>query len=149
MCKGTTDRLFAGGRGGGGNHGPDFTIEAVGRCGDRPKVEQPPDPTGILPLQQAWQMTRRGGAIVYLGFGQIGTVSYPATALANNGRALISGQQGGLNMMRDLPRFVRLIERGQFDMQAMVSSTWRLDQLNNALQILSDRTEMAPVVLFS
>jgi S-(hydroxymethyl)glutathione dehydrogenase/alcohol dehydrogenase len=149
LCKGPTDRLFAGGRGGGGNHGPDFTIEAVGRCGDRPKVEQPPDPTGILPMTQAWQMTRRGGSIVYLGFGQVGNVSFPASPLANNGRTLISGQQGGLNMMRDIPRFVRLVERGQLDMKSMVTSTWRLDQLRDAFQVLSDRTEMCPVVLFT
>ena len=149
LCKGPTDRLFAGGRGGGGNHGPDFTIEAVGRCGDRPKVEQPPDPTGILPMTQAWQMTRRGGSIVYLGFGQVGNVSFPASPLANNGRTLISGQQGGLNMMRDIPRFVRLVEKGQLDMKSMVTSTWRLNQLRDAFQVLSDRTEMCPVVTFA
>jgi S-(hydroxymethyl)glutathione dehydrogenase/alcohol dehydrogenase len=149
LCKGQTDRLFAGGRGAGGNHGPDFTIEAVGRCGDRPKVEQPPDPTGILPMTQAWQMTRRGGSVVYLGFGQVGNVSFPASPLANNGRTLISGQQGGLNMMRDIPRFVRLAERGQLDLKSMVTSTWRLDQLRDAFQVLSDRTEMCPVVVFA
>ncbi|OFW32413.1 MAG: hypothetical protein A3G76_12975 [Acidobacteria bacterium RIFCSPLOWO2_12_FULL_65_11] len=149
LCKGQTDRLFAGGRGAGGNRGSDFTIEAVGRCGDRPKVEQPPDPTGILPMTQAWQMTRRGGSIVYLGFGQVGTVSFPASALANNGRTLISGQQGGLNFMRDIPRFVRLVERGQLDLKSMVTSTWRLDQLRSAFQVLADRTEMCPVVVFA
>lgn len=149
LCKGQTDRLFAGGRGAGGNRGPDFAIEAVGRCGDRPKVEQPPDPTGVLPMLQAWQMTRRGGSIIYLCAGQLGNVSFPAGALANNGRTLISGQQGGINMMRDLPRFVRLVEKGQLDLKSMVTSTWRLDQLRDAFQVLSDRTEMCPVVVFS
>lgn len=149
LCKGQTDRLFAGGRGAGGNRGPDFTIEAVGRCGDRPTVEQPPDPTGVLPMLQAWQMTRRGGSVVYLGFGQVGLVSFPASAFANNGRTLISGQQGGLNMMRDLPRFVRLVEKGELDLASMVTSTWPLEQLRDAFQVLSDRTEMCPVVVFT
>jgi S-(hydroxymethyl)glutathione dehydrogenase/alcohol dehydrogenase len=154
LCKGPTDRLYAGGRGWGttrqaDNRGADFTIEAVGRTGDKPKVEQPPDPTGILPMQQAWQLTRRGGSLVYLGFGQVGTVSYPASAFANNGRNVFAGQQGGLNMMRDLPRFVKLVERGQFDLKSLVTSTWRLDQLSNAFQVLADRTEMCPVVVFS
>jgi S-(hydroxymethyl)glutathione dehydrogenase/alcohol dehydrogenase len=154
-CKGPTDRLYAGGRGWAtgarqfDNRGADFTIEAVGRCGDQPKVEQPPDPTGILPMQQAWQVTGRGGSLVYLGFGQVGNVSYPASQFANNGRNVFSGQQGGLNMMRDLPRFVRLIERGQLDLKSMVTSTWRLDQVRQALQVLSDRTEMCPVVTFT
>jgi S-(hydroxymethyl)glutathione dehydrogenase / alcohol dehydrogenase len=154
LCKGPTDRIDAGGRGWAttrqaDNRGPDFTIEAVGRCGDRPTVEQPPDPTGVQAMQQAWLMTRRGGSIVYLGFGQPGNVTYPATAFANNGRNIFAGQQGGLNMMRDLPRFVRLIERGQLTLAPIVTSTWRLDQVRQALQVLSDRTEMCPVVTFT
>ncbi len=153
MCKGPTDRIDAGGRGWAttrqaDNRGPDFTIEAVGKCGDWPAVERPPDPTGVQAMQQAWLMTRRGGSLVYLGFGQPGNVSYPATAFANNGRSIFAGQQGGLNMMRDLPRFVRLIERGQLNLQPVVTSTWRLDQVRQALQVLSDRTEMCPVVVF-
>ncbi len=154
MCKGPTDRIDAGGRGWsttrqGDNRGADFTIEAVGKCGDWPKAERPPDPTGIQAMQQAWQMTRRGGSLVYLGFGMPGNVSYPATAFANNGRSIFAGQQGGLNMMRDLPRFVRMIERGQLDLKPIVTSTWRLDQVRQALQVLSDRTEMCPVVTFT
>jgi S-(hydroxymethyl)glutathione dehydrogenase/alcohol dehydrogenase len=155
LCKGPTDRLYAGGRGWatgarqGDNRGADFTIEAVGRTGDVPKVEPPPDPTGITAMQQAWQLTRRGGSLIYLGFGQPGNVSYPASAFANNGRNVFAGQQGGLNMMRDLPRFVRLMERGQLDLKAHVTSTWRLDQTRQALQVLADRTELCPVVLFT
>jgi S-(hydroxymethyl)glutathione dehydrogenase/alcohol dehydrogenase len=154
LCKGPTDRLFAGGRSwsttrGADNRGADFTIEAVGRCGDRPTVEQPPDPTGILPMQQAWQFTRRGGSLIYLGFGQAGDVSYPASQFANNGRTVFSGQQGGLNMMRDLPGFVRLVERGQLDLKSLVTSTWPLERTREAFQVLSDRTEMCPVVVFS
>lgn len=154
LCKGPTDRIYSGGRGWdtgrqNQNRGADFTIEAVGKCGDRPAVEQPPDPTGIVPMQEAWQVTRRGGSLVYLGFGQPGNVSYPATAFANNGKNVYSGQQGGLNMMRDLPRFVRLMERGQIDLKPLVTSTWRIDQVRQALQVLSDRTEMCPVVLFT
>jgi len=154
LCKGPTDRIDSGGRGWAttrqnDNRGPDITIEAVGRCGDWPTVERPPDPTGIQAMQQAWEMTRRGGSVVYLGFGQPGNVTYPASNFANRGRNVLSGQQGGLNMMRDLPRYVRLIERDQLDLRPIVTSTWRLDQVRQALQVLSDRTEMCPVVTFT
>jgi S-(hydroxymethyl)glutathione dehydrogenase / alcohol dehydrogenase len=154
MCKGTTDNYFAGGRTwsktrGADNRGADFTIEAVGRTGDLPKVEPPPDPSGIKPMQQAWDLTRTGGSLVYLGFGQAGNVSFPASQFANRGRNVFSGQQGGLNMMRDLPRFVRLAEEGKLDLKSMVTSTWPLEKTRDALQVLSDRTEMCPVVVFS
>jgi hypothetical protein len=64
------------------------------------------DPTGVLPLQQAWEFTRGGGHIVTLGFGQKGDVSFPAMLFTNRGRTVHSAQQGGLNMLRDLPRSV-------------------------------------------
>ena len=100
-------------------------------------------------MQQAWEFTRRGGEIVYLGFGQPGEVSYPATAFANRGRSVHAGQHGGLNMMRDLPRIVGLVEKGDFNLEAMVTSTWRLEQTGEAFQVLSDRTELAPVIVFA
>jgi hypothetical protein len=34
------------------------------------------------------------------------------------GRTFHAGQQGGLNMMRDMPRYVKLIEKGQFDVKS-------------------------------
>jgi len=164
LCKGPTGRITSGGRGWVSqadsdfvnatfgavrdNRGPDFTIEAAGPTGDVPKVETPPDPTGILPMQQAWEMTRRGGEIVYLGFGQIGDVSYPAAAFANAGRTVHAGQQGGLNFMRDIPKIVSLMEQGKYDLRPMVTSRWRLEETNKAFQVASDRTELAPVVVF-
>ena len=154
LCKGPTDRRFAGGRAWGDDlfavpRGPDFTIEAVGGDSFPPKVEAGPDPTGILPLQQAWEFTRAGGHIVTLGFGQRGNVSYPASSFANRGRTIHAGQQGGLNMMRDLPRYVRLIEKGTIDMKPIVTATYPLDRVREAIQAVADRTTVAAVITFS
>ena len=43
---------------------PDFVIEAVGADAVTPKLEAGPDPTGILPMRQAYEMTAPGGHIV-------------------------------------------------------------------------------------
>ena len=68
MCKGPTDRDFAGGRyptpnraGIAANIGPDFVVEAMGFDRFTPKVEAGPDPTGIQPLQQMFQTVPAGG----------------------------------------------------------------------------------------
>ena len=153
LCKGKTDRRFAGGRAWGDEifavpRGPDFTIEAVGGDAFKPTVEQGPDPTGILPLQQAWEFTRAGGHIVTLGFAQKGNVSFPASSFANRGRTIHSGQQGGLNMLRDLPRYVTLMEKGVIDMKSVVTATYPLDRVMEAVQAVADRTTMAAVVVF-
>jgi S-(hydroxymethyl)glutathione dehydrogenase/alcohol dehydrogenase len=148
ICKGKTDRLFAGGnlpREG----GADFVIEAVGGDQFRPKVEVGPDPTGILPLQQAWQIARPGGHIVTHGIGQRGNVSFPAPAFCISGKTFHAGQQGGLNMMRDLPRYVRLIEKGLFDAKSIITATYPLERAQEAFQAVADRTVVAAVVVFS
>jgi S-(hydroxymethyl)glutathione dehydrogenase/alcohol dehydrogenase len=154
LCKGKTGRRFAGGRAWDGEafavpRGPDFTIEAVGGDAFPPKVEAGPDPTGILPLQQAWEFTRAGGHIVTLGFAQRGNVSYPASSFANRGRTIHAGQQGGLNMLRDLPRYVRLIEKGVIDLKPIVTATYPLDRVMEAVHAVADRTTVAAVITFA
>ncbi len=154
LCKGPTDRRFAGGRAWGDDlfavpRGPDVTIEAVGGDSFPPKVEVGPDPTGILPLQQAFDMTRGGGHIVTLGFGQRGMVSFSAVNFANRGRTFHSGQQGGLNMLRDMPRYVKLIERGILDVKSMITATYPLERTREAVQAVADRTVVGAVITFS
>ena len=147
LCSKETDRRFAGGTNAGGR-GADFTINACGGDTSVPRVEQVPDPTGILPLQQALQFTRPGGHIVTLGFQQRGAVSFPVLQFVNSGRTFHAGQQGGLNMMRDLPRFVKLIEKGLLDVTSVVTATYALDRTREACQAVADRTTLGAVVTF-
>jgi S-(hydroxymethyl)glutathione dehydrogenase/alcohol dehydrogenase len=71
LCKGPTDRRFAGGRNPvntANAAGPDFVIEAVG--GDAMTARIPgPDPTGLLPLQQAWDMCSSAGHVTTCSVG--------------------------------------------------------------------------------
>ena len=43
----------------------------------------------------------------------------------------------GVNGLRDMQRFARLIETGQFNAKAMATTTYRLDQAQAALQAVS------------
>jgi S-(hydroxymethyl)glutathione dehydrogenase/alcohol dehydrogenase len=150
ICRGKTNRLFAGGNlNSRAGAGADFVIEAVGGDQFRPKVEVGPDPTGILPLEQAWQIARPGGHIVTHGIGQKGNVSFPAPGFCISGKTFHAGQQGGLNMMRDLPRYVRLMEKGLFDAKPIITATYPLDRAREAFQAVADRTVVAAVVVFS
>lgn len=128
--------------------GSDFTIEAAGGDAFPPKVEVGPDPTGILPLRQAWEFTRAGGHIVTLGFSQRGDVSFPGWAFANRGRSFHAGQQGGLHMLCDLPRFLKVIEKGLFDPKSMITATYPLDRVMEAVQAVANGTQVGAVVEF-
>jgi S-(hydroxymethyl)glutathione dehydrogenase / alcohol dehydrogenase len=153
LCKGVTDRRFAGGRISGEGRlavpdGADFTINAVGSDWFPPKVEVGPDPTAILPLQQCFDFTRAGGHIVMLGVAWRGNVSFNAASFSNRGRTFYSGQQGGLNMLRDIPRWVKLIENGAIDMKSMITATYPIERTREAIQAVGDRTVLGAVIAF-
>jgi S-(hydroxymethyl)glutathione dehydrogenase/alcohol dehydrogenase len=145
-----TDRPFAGGRGANAD-GPDFVIEAVG--GDRfvPKVERSPDPTGVQVLQQVYQLCPPGGWIrtCGVGFPINATVTFPANGWSNSSKNHAPGNLAGVNVKRDLPRFARLMESGQFDGKSLVGVAVPLDRWREALEAAAYRTAITGIVTFS
>jgi S-(hydroxymethyl)glutathione dehydrogenase/alcohol dehydrogenase len=151
MCKGPTDRIFAGGRSWTNAvnvpRGADFTIEAVGAEMHLPKAERGPDPTGILPLRQAWEVTRAGGNVSLMGGSQLGDVSFPGFEFANRGRT-VHPVQTGLQVMRDIPRIITLVERGHFDVKSMCTTTFPIERAIESLQAVADRTTIGSFLVF-
>jgi Zn-dependent alcohol dehydrogenase len=45
-----------------------------------------------------------------------------------------------LHILRDLPRYVKLIEKGLLDVKSMVTSKYPLDRAMDAVQAVADRT---------
>ena len=154
LCQGPNDRRFAGGTtyGRAGNavmaRGADFVVEAAGLQAFPPKVEAQPDPTNVKTVQQAWDCTRMGGHVMLMGF-TLQPVPFPGASLALLGRTIHPGQQGGLHVMRDLPRYVKLIEKGKIDAKSMITRRYTLDQGRQAIQDTADRTIITGVIEFS
>jgi len=150
MCSGPTDRLDAGGRYGPGWRygGADFVIEASGGDLFPPAVETGPDPTGLLAIRQAWDVTRGGGHLTLLGAGQRGEISFPTAQFCLSTRSIHGGQMGGMHPMRDAPRYVTMIERGAIDAAALITATYPLDGVVEGFQKVADRTELGVVFTF-
>jgi S-(hydroxymethyl)glutathione dehydrogenase/alcohol dehydrogenase len=158
LCKGPTNRRFAGGRDDtrnraqiAANIGPDFIIEAVGYDRAKPKAEAGPDPTGILPLQQVWQSCPTGGHICTTGVGHPpqATISLPVNQWTNGSKTHHSSQYGGTNSMRDIPRYVRLIETGKYDASALITTTYSLEKTLDAYREVIDRTTVTAMIVMS
>jgi S-(hydroxymethyl)glutathione dehydrogenase/alcohol dehydrogenase len=161
MTQGPTDRFFAGGRSHvpdsanpGGfqsvSRGPDFLYEAVG--GDRfpnaPGLGVSPDPNGILPLQQIWELCPHYGHLVTTSVGQVGNVSFAAGAFTNRGKTIHSAQYGGVDAMKDLPRFVTLTERKLYKADKIATDTWDLDRAIDAFRAAANRSVVSAHVVF-
>jgi S-(hydroxymethyl)glutathione dehydrogenase/alcohol dehydrogenase len=145
LCRTPTDRPLAGGSK--RTPGADFVIEAVGADRYPPAVEKSPDPKGVLPIVQAWQMTRGGGHASFTGVGDVDfDVTFPSNQFTNGGRTIHSAQMGGMHVMRDLPRFARLVERGLFDAKAIATSIGQLDQAVDIFKKVAERTTIIGVI---
>ena len=154
LCRGPNDRRFAGGVSWGRaanavmSRGADFVVEAAGYQAHPPKVETQPDPTNVKTVQQAWDCTRAGGHVMLMGF-TLQQVSFPGPSLAIFGRTIHPGQQGGLHVMRDIPRYVKLIERGVIDAKSVITKTYTLDDSRQAVVDTGERTIITGVIEFS
>lgn len=154
LCKGPTDRRLSGGMSwskapnAAMARGADFVVEAAGVQVFPPKVEPQPDPTNVSTVRQAWDATRMGGHVMLMGL-TLQEVPFPGVALALLGRHIHPGQQGGLHMMRDIPRFVKLIEKGRLDARSMITKTYSLDAARQAIQDTADRTIITGVIEFA
>ena len=154
LCKGT-DRIYAGGSyqaanraGIAANIGPDYVIEAVGYDRFKPRVEAGPDPTGLEVLGQIWQTVPTGGHVCTCGVGHPtqAKVSFPVAQWTNGSKTHHSSQYGGTNSMRDMPHYVRLIERGQFDAKSKITATYSLDQIMDAYDAVAYRTTVTAMI---
>lgn len=129
------------------DRGPDITISSVG--GDRAvPIEPGPDPTGIKPLRQAWEFTRSGGHVVYLGVALTGDVSLPANNFANHRSSVHAGQMGGMHPMRDIPRLIKLIEKDRIEVKSLATHLCRIEGLADAFKRVGERSTVAALVQF-
>jgi len=145
-----TDRPFAGGRNP-AVAGPDFVIEAVG--GERfvPRAERVArEPNGIEVLQNVYALCPGGGTMRTCGVGHpMGSmVSFGAGGWSNSSKNHVPGNLAGVQMKRDLPRWTRFFESGQFDGKALVGVAAPLDRWREALEASAYRSAITGIVTF-
>jgi S-(hydroxymethyl)glutathione dehydrogenase/alcohol dehydrogenase len=141
-------RLWAGGRDSSpllGGAGADFVVEAAGADRAAPKLEAGPDPTGILPMRQAYEMCAPGGHIITTSL-PVGTFSLPAVLFSIGGRTHHAGQAGGANPMRDIPRFVEMLDRRQYDARSLSTSVVPIDRMLEAYEEVVYRTTVTAIM---
>jgi S-(hydroxymethyl)glutathione dehydrogenase/alcohol dehydrogenase len=143
-----TDRLWSGGRNPGGRRpgaGADFVVEAAGADQVRPKLEAGQDPTGILPMQQAYQMCALGGHLITTSLVR-GNITLSGNLFSIGGVTHHAGQAGGASPMRDIPRFVRMLESGQFDAKSLATTVTPLQGMLDAYEQVAYRTTVLAIM---
>jgi S-(hydroxymethyl)glutathione dehydrogenase/alcohol dehydrogenase len=151
MTSTPNNRLWSGGRDSGGllgGSGADFVIEGAGADRAKPKVEAGPDPTGVLPMRQAYEMCAPGGHVITTSLPN-GTISFPAVFFAIGGRTHHAGQAGGANPMRDIPRFVSMLDAGQYDAKSLATMVVPIERMLEAYEEVAYRTTVTAIMTFA
>lgn len=105
-----------------GGRGADHSFEVVGR----PEL-----------MVQAFAMARVEGTVTLVGMPATDAVlSLPALGAVFSGKRLAGSAVGGAQVLRDIPRFVRLAESGLLRLDALVSGRISLDEVNVGIDSL-------------
>jgi S-(hydroxymethyl)glutathione dehydrogenase/alcohol dehydrogenase len=149
LSNGPTSRAWSGGRDSGGRRsgaGADVVVEAAGAEFVRPKLESGPDPTGHLAVRQAYEMCAAGGDVITTGLIR-GELALPAFLFAIGGISHHGGQAGGANPMRDIPRFVEMLHKGQYDATSLATRVASLDDMLDAYEEVAYRTTVTAIMV--
>jgi S-(hydroxymethyl)glutathione dehydrogenase/alcohol dehydrogenase len=116
-----------------GGRGADFSFEVVGL----PEL-----------IVQAFDMARVEGAVTLVGMPALGaTFTLPAVPAVFSGKRLAGSVLGGSQILRDMPRFIRLAETGQLRLESMVSRRISLDEINLGVELLERAEGIRTVIV--
>lgn len=113
--------------------GADYTFEVVGS----PEL-----------VVQAVDMARAAGTVTVVGMPPKGsTLELPAVPTIFSGKRIAGSVVGGAQVLRDIPRFLRLAESGRLDLDALVSRRIGLDDVNVGIDLLREADGVRTVVV--
>jgi NDMA-dependent alcohol dehydrogenase len=101
-----------------GGRGADVVFEAIGI----PAVQE-----------QAFEAMRPGGLLVLVGLSPMGTgTNFPGAIIGRQEKTITGSYYGSANTARDFPLYIDLYRTGQLKLDALISKTYPLDQINEA-----------------
>ncbi len=105
-----------------GRRGFDYVFECVGR--------------GAL-VRQAYDLTRRGGAVVVVGAGaRDDQVSFSMAELFYDSKRILPTWYGGADMRVEYGRLVRLWRAGRLDLASMITARLPVERVDEALDLM-------------
>jgi S-(hydroxymethyl)glutathione dehydrogenase / alcohol dehydrogenase len=118
-----------------GGAGVDHGIEVVGKPAT---------------IRAAFDATRRGGAVTLVGAAGIDeTVTLPALSLMADGKKIQGSVYGASDTARDIPVLAELAQRGQLDLEALVTRRIGIDDVEAAFTDMTAGRGARSVVCFS
>jgi S-(hydroxymethyl)glutathione dehydrogenase/alcohol dehydrogenase len=129
--------------------GAEDSIEAVKRLTEGRGADYVLEAATLASAQtDAIMMSRRAGTVVLTSVEHAtATVTVPQVAVAVQSRAILSAQNGNCHMRHDLPRFIAMMEDGLVTPEPIITSTYPLEAINEALRASIEKTDLSGVIV--
>ena len=99
-------------------------------------------------LQTAYEITRRGGTTVAAGMpGPEAEINLSHLKIAAEERCLRGSYMGSCVAKRDIPRYLNMFQTGSLPVDKLMSRTIKFNELNEAMDRLSDAKTIREVLL--
>ena len=90
-------------------------------------------------LTQALALARKGGTVVVTGLSRLDALAaFPLFPFVMQEKRLLGSLYGSGRPSRDVPRLVSLYQEGKLKLAELVTRTYRLEEINDALGALAD-----------
>lgn len=106
--------------------------------------------TGVrAAFDQSYALVAKGGAVVLVGMPENGVMSEidPGT-LANDSKRLLGSKMGSSNIHRDIPALADLYRQGRLKLDELVTGTYPLEDINEAIASVLRGEALRNVIVF-
>jgi alcohol dehydrogenase len=101
----------------------------------------------VAALQLGYKITRRGGTLTIAGLPPLSAqFSIPAVSLVADEKTIRGSYLGSSVPARDIPRYVRLFQRGLLPVDRLLTREFRLDEINTAFDMLGQGSLVRGIV---
>lgn len=123
----------------------DAAKSAIGRGADAVFVT-----VGAVPVyNDAPNYLAGGGKVIMVGMPHIGdAATFDPGTMASIGQGMVGSKMGDAVIARDIPWMVDLYQQGRLKLDELVSNTWTLDQINDAIADTKTGSAKRNVIVF-
>jgi len=106
------------------------------------------DNTGVpAVIEMGYNLTQREGRVILVGVPRLGQNLNVYSLPLHYGKVLSGSQGGECQPDRDIPRYLRLLERGSLQLDRLVSARFPLEEINAAISAMRDGATAGRVMI--
>lgn len=101
------------------------------------------------PIEMAPSLLAPNGAVVIVGMPATGvTAAFDPVTLAARNQSILGSKMGGSSVAHDVPELVERYRRGELLLDELVTATYTIDQINEAIESVKNGQAVRNVILF-